>query len=82
MVNAILKSKVETILEELPPDGQEELAEFLDFLAEKYQVEPKRNIIALGGIWEHTPLDISDDEVRKLRADTSKRIMKKLSTVW
>ncbi len=39
MTDAALKSKVDEILDNLPPNGQVELAQFLDFLADKYQVE-------------------------------------------
>jgi hypothetical protein len=67
MTGAALKSKVETILESLPPDGQEELEQFLDFLADKYHVDQTRNIIALGGIWKDTPLEVTDEDVRRLR---------------
>jgi hypothetical protein len=78
MTDTMLKSKVNTILNNLPPDGQEELAEFLDFLADKYQVEQTGKVIALGGIWKNTPLGVTDEEVRKLREDVSTQLMKKL----
>jgi hypothetical protein len=42
------------------------MSDYLDFLADKYQVKKEQNIIALGGIWGHTPLNVSDNEVRKL----------------
>ena len=54
MTDAALKSKVETILGSLPLDGQEELADYLDFLADKYQIQQKRNVVALEGVWKST----------------------------
>lgn len=78
MTDAMLKSKVETILDNLPLDGQEELADYLDFLADKYQIQQERNIVALEGIWESTPLDVTDEDVRKLRKDASQQLLKKL----
>ena len=78
MTDAVLKSKVETILGNLPLDGQEELADYLDFLADKYQIQPKKNIVALEGIWESAPLDVTDEDVRKLREDASHQLLKKL----
>jgi hypothetical protein len=78
MTDIELKSKVDTILENLPPEGQVELAQFLDFLADKYQVEQTGSVIALGGIWKETPLGITDEEIRKLRQDTTEHLMKKL----
>ena len=92
MADTMLKSKVDKVLDGLPPDGQEELEQFLDFLADKYQVDQKRNIMVLGGIWEDTPLDVTDEEIRKLREDTSTQLMKRsdqilshsvhISTIW
>jgi hypothetical protein len=78
MTDTTLKSKVDTILEKLPPEGQVELAQFLDILADKYQVEQTRNVIALGGIWKDTPLGVTDEELRKLRQDVTEHLMKKL----
>jgi hypothetical protein len=78
MIDAKLKSKVDTLLEKLPIDGQEELDEFLDRLAEKYAVKQKRNIIALGGIWKAMPLNITDEEIRRLRSEVSQQLMSDL----
>jgi hypothetical protein len=47
-------------------------------LVDKYQVEQQRNIVVLGGIWKDTPLEVTDEEVRELRENVSKQIMKKL----
>jgi hypothetical protein len=77
MTDTLLKSKVDAILDNLPPDGKKELAQYLDFLADKYQVEQTGKIIALGGIWKDTPLEVTDEEVRELRDDVSKQLMKK-----
>jgi hypothetical protein len=77
MTEPFLKAKVDALLENLPPDGQEVLEDYLDFLADKYEIEPKKRIVALGGIWKDTPLDISDEDVRELREDASKRIVDK-----
>ena len=80
MVDATLKSKVDTILETLPPSGQEELDQFLDFLVKKYQVEPKRNILVLSGFWKDTPLNVTDEEMRKLREEVSRQLLEKFDS--
>jgi hypothetical protein len=77
MQDSMLRSKVEKVLDKLPPDGQEELAQFLDFLAGKYHVESKGKIIALEGIWKDISFEITDEDVRKLREDISKQVLKK-----
>jgi hypothetical protein len=74
MTDSMLRSKVDKILDKLPPDGQEELAQFLNFLADKYRVELKGKTIALEGIWKDVPLEITDQDVRKLREH--------ISTIW
>jgi hypothetical protein len=78
MVDAMLKSKVVTILENLPPKGQQELEQFLDSLADKYRLEQKKKIVVLEGLWQDTPLNVTDEEVRQLREDVSKQLLKKL----
>jgi hypothetical protein len=77
MSDSMLRSKVEKVLDRLPPDGQEELAKFLDFLADKYHVEQQGKMIALEGIWKDISLEITDEDVRKLREDISKQVLKK-----
>jgi flavin-dependent dehydrogenase len=76
MEEVALKSKIDTIVENLPPDGQEELSNFLDLLAEKY-LKRERKAVALGGIWARTPLDVSDNDIRELREEVSKQLLKK-----
>lgn len=73
-----LKSKMDMILEYLPPRGQEELEQFLDFLADKYHGDQEQKILALGGVWKNTPLEVSDEEIRELRSDISKQLIKKI----
>jgi len=80
MADSTLKSKVDTIVDKLPPGGQEELEHFLDFLIEKYQVERKKNIIALGGLWKDIPLNVTDEEVHKLRKEVSKQLVEKFDS--
>lgn len=73
----MLRSKVDKVLDKLPPDGQEELARFLNFLADKYRVEQNGKIVALEGIWKDIPFEITDEDVRNLREDISKQVLKK-----
>lgn len=68
---SIVKHKVWRTLEQLPPQGIEELSHFLDFLSFKYQQEHPVKVLTLGGRWQHIAFDVTDEEVRALRQQVS-----------
>jgi hypothetical protein len=73
-----VKQKVYQTLDTLPPQGLKELDQFLDFLKYKYQIEHRANIIALGGMWQDLPFDVTDEEVRALRRRVTDTLLSKV----
>jgi hypothetical protein len=74
-----VKDKFNATLSILPPEGVEELGRLLDGLADKYQSGESANIVALGGLWETTPLDIEEEDVRALRQHISDDLVNNIS---
>ncbi|RLC59716.1 MAG: hypothetical protein DRI80_12150 [Chloroflexota bacterium] len=74
----MVKQKVHQTLDTLPPQGLKELSQFLDFLKYKYQAERRTNIVALGGIWQDIPFDVTDEEVRALRRRVTDTLLSKV----
>lgn len=70
--------KVHAALEALPAQGVEELNQYLDFLAYKYQTGAVAKIVTLGGLWAQTPFDVNDEDVRELRQRTTGHLMNRL----
>jgi hypothetical protein len=73
-----IKQRVYQGLEGLPPESFDELFHFLDFLKFKYQVQQPRKVVALGGLWEHLDLDVTDAEVRTLRQRVTAQLLRKV----
>jgi hypothetical protein len=70
-----VKEKVNATVATLPPQGLEELSHYLDFLSYKYQSRQPSANATLGGLWENTPLDVTDEDVRSLRRRFSDDLM-------
>ncbi len=66
-----IKHKVIKSLGALPPQGLEDLSQYLDFLGYKYRKEQNDQVLALGGRWRDIPFDVSDEDVRALRRRVS-----------
>lgn len=66
-----IKHKVAKTLGALPPQGLEELSQYLDFLGTKYRKGQSDQVLALGGRWRNLPFDVSDEDVRALRRQVS-----------
>ena len=62
-----LREKTYQLLETLPPAGLSELRTFLEYLRFKYSPARHARVVALEGLWESIPFDISDEDVRALR---------------
>lgn len=73
-----VKQKVYQAIDELPPEGLEELVHFLDFLKFKYQTREPRKVVALGGLWQHLDFDVTDAEVRALRQRVTAQLLQKV----
>ena len=54
-------------LRALPPDKQQVVVEFIDFLAEK--AKKKRPYPSLYGLWADLGLDITDEDIRQARQE-------------
>jgi hypothetical protein len=70
--------KVHAALAALPDQGIEELSQYLDFLAYKYQTEAAVKVVALGGLWEQIPLDVTDEDVRELRQKATNPLLNRI----
>jgi hypothetical protein len=66
-----IKHKVIKTLGALPPQGLEELSQYLDFLGYKYRKGQNDQILSLGGRWRDVPFDVSDEDVRAIRRQVS-----------
>ena len=72
-----VKQKVYQTLDVLPPEGLTELSQFLDFLKYKYQTKQDTNTVALGGMWQDLPFDVTDKEIRALRHRVTDELLNK-----
>lgn len=72
------KRKIYQTLEALPPQGIEELIQFLDFLQHKYRTQQRTKVVTLGGTWEDIPFDITDEEIRTLRRRVTDILLTKM----
>jgi hypothetical protein len=70
-----LKHKVLKTLGALPPQGLEELSQYLDFLEYKYRGDKNGPVVALGGRWRDLPFDVADADVRALRRQVSDELL-------
>lgn len=73
----VVRQQVDQVLDELPPEGLEELARFLDFLRFKHGAGG-RQVVALGGLWRGLDLDVSDEDVRVLRQQVTARALERV----
>lgn len=78
----ITKQGLHQAIESLPPKSLDELAEFVEYLAHKYQVSPDRKVVVLGGIWKNVDFDVEDDEIRALRQKVSDQLSRELPECW
>ncbi len=74
-----IRHRVHQVLDELPPEGLEEVVKFLEFLQFKYGAGKPR-VVALGGLWEGLDLDVGDEEVRALRQRVTARALERVGT--
>lgn len=65
-------------IESLPPKSLDELAQFVDYLAHKYQVPQGRRVVALSGLWKDLDFDVEDGDVRELRQKVSAQLAGKM----
>jgi hypothetical protein len=73
-----VKQRVYQAIDGLPSESFEELTHFLDFLKFKYQVQQRRKVVALGGLWKHLDFDVTDAEVRALRQRVTAQLLRKV----
>jgi hypothetical protein len=73
-----IKQKVCQSIDGLPSESFEELTYFLDFLKFKYQAQPPRKVVALGGLWKHLDFDVTDAEVRALRQRVTAQLLRRV----
>ena len=72
------KQKAYQAIEELPPEGLEELARFLEFLKSKYRAQQPCQVLVLGGLWKDLSFDVSDADVRALRQQVTTQLLRKV----
>ena len=63
-------STADTALEKLralPPDRQQEVIDFIDFLAQK--VDRKRSYPSLRGLWADLGFDVTEEDIRQARQE-------------
>ena len=70
-----VKYKIFNALGSLPPQGLEELSQYLDFLKTKYAGQRENRIVALGGRWQDIPFDVSDEDIRALRRHVTDELL-------
>lgn len=73
----VVRQHVDQALDELPPEGLEELAWFLDFLRFKHSAGNCR-VVAPGGLWHGPDLGVSDEDVRVLRQQVTARALERV----
>ncbi len=75
-----VKQQAYQALNRLPPGGFDELVHFLDYLKYKYEhkIRPKQKVITLKGLWADIPLDVTDQDVRRLRQQVSAQLLRKV----
>jgi len=70
--------KVYRTIEGLPPEGIDELVRFVDLLKSKYSGQQPREVVALGGLWKNSGLDVTNSEVRALRQRVTEQLLRKV----
>lgn len=78
--SAAIKQQTYQTLNKLPPGGFDELVHFLDYLKYKYEhkIGQERKAIQLKGLWADIPLDVTDQDVRRLRQQVSAQLLRKV----
>ena len=78
--SAAIKQQAYQALNKLPPGGFDELVHFLDYLKHKYEhkIGQEQKVIALKGLWADIPLDVTDQDVRRLRQQVSAQLLRKV----
>jgi hypothetical protein len=71
----LLKQKVEEAIDTLPNAGQAELLSFLDYLQHKYNLDEGSKVVHLGGLWRDLNLEISEEDIRSLRQQTTEHLL-------
>ncbi len=72
------KQKILQTIDQLPPEGVKELAQYLDFLQYKYRVREPRKVVTLGGLWKDLDFDVTHEEVRALRQRVSQHSLERV----
>jgi hypothetical protein len=66
--------ELDEVIRTLPPVAQRELADFVDYLQYKHRLEQSGPVVTLGGLWADIDFDVTDEDVRNLRQQVSRRL--------
>ena len=70
-----IKNRVVREIEELPLEGLQAIARYVDDLKSKLQVEAPRQAVALGGLWKDLGFNVTGADVRSLRQQVTDQLL-------
>jgi len=83
MAAKTLKQQIHEAVETLPVQSLSELAHFVDYLQFKVsQGEPEElEVVPLGGLWKDIPFDLTDEDIREVRREFTRRLEQRAKRV-
>ena len=66
--------ELEQLVRAWPPAARKELLDFVAYLQHKYSAGEFQKSAKLGGLWAGIPLDVTDEDVRALRQEVTRRL--------
>jgi hypothetical protein len=70
--------ELEKTIDGLPPIARKELADFVDYLQYKHQLDQSGQSVKLSGMWADIEFDVSDEDIRSLRRQVTGRLLDKV----
>jgi len=74
----IARKKAHEAIDTLPPESLDELFRFLDSLRFRQHTPKQPENVRLGGLWRNVQFDVTDDDVRALRQQTSDQVLQQV----
>jgi hypothetical protein len=70
--------ELEKTIDALPPSARKELVDFVGYLQYKHQLDPSGQVVKLGGLWADIDFDVTDEDIRTLRQQVTRRLPDKV----
>jgi hypothetical protein len=76
MTTETIRQQIHEAVETLPVESLSELVQFIDFLQFKtaHRAPETLEVVQLGGLWKDVPFDLTDEDIREVRREFTRRI--------